>query len=365
MLSILDGYVARTFLGSFVILLAVGVALYVVTDLLVNIDEFTRDHGLAPREVLALMADFYGHNLPLYFSQLCGPAIAIAAAFTLGYMLRNNEMTALVASGMPLQRIVVPLATCAVGLVALWIANRELVMPAWAAKIARTHDAIAGRPVGGVYCARDARNAILTAVELDPRAGRMRGVYIIEPDQGRIPTNLIEADEARYDAERRTWVLERGRRMVVGDPFRAGALGDPIRYEIVDEFPFGLSAEELALRQSAEWADLLSLREMNALLRSGNLPNSASIAISRHVRLTYPLLMCVLLLLTLPHFLTREPASVISAGGGALLMAGLFFTATFVVHGAMRDEATAALSAWLPILVFGPIGVLQLANVKS
>ncbi len=364
-MNLIDRYLVRSYLASYLILLAVGIGLYVLSDLLVNADEYMEDHALPPGVVLGLMADFYLHNLPLYFSQLAGPVMAIAAAFTLGGMLRNNEMTALAASGQPLQRLAAPLLVCSLLVVGLWLANRELLMPALATKIARSHDDLLGRSTGGVYCARDERNAILTALRLHPRAGRIEKVYVIEPGPEGLPGCLIEADAGVYEAARGVWRLERGRRLVLGEAGRAGELGEPIRYEPVSEYPFLLSPEELVLRQSAEWADLMSLSQMNALLRAGNLANQATIDMARHVRLTTPLAQIVLLLLTIPFFLSREPTSVLSAGGAALVLGGLFFLSTFLAQGAVRDESWAAVAAWTPILIFGPIGVLNLANART
>jgi lipopolysaccharide export LptBFGC system permease protein LptF len=89
------------------------------------------------------------------------------------------------------------------------------------------------------------------------------------------------------------------------------------------------------------------------------------INMSRHIRLTQPLLQWILLLLALPFFLTREPANVMAAGGKALLLGGAFFLVAFVAHSVVKEEAHAALIAWLPILLFGPLAALQLANVKT
>jgi len=363
--SIIDRYVARTFLSGYVILMLVGMGLYVLTDLLVNIDEFTEGAALPGARVPALMLDYYASNLPLYYSQLAGPLMAIAAAFTLGMMLKNNELTALVAAGMPLQRLVAPLAVCSVLLVAVWMANRELLVPRLAHKIARNHEDVITQRTTGVYCARDDHNAILTAVRFLPRAGRLEHVYIIEPDTSGRPRHLIQADAAVYDPQRRTWELERGVRKRMHDPLAAPGLGPAIEPDYVDDYPFTLTPQELVLRRNSEWADLLSLRQLNALLRSRNLANRPSIDMSRHVRLTQPLLQWVLLLLALPFFLARAPANVMAAGGRALVLCGAFFVLAFVAHSVVKQEAYAALVAWLPIFVFAPLAVVQLANVKT
>ena len=364
-MSIIDRYIARTFLSGYFILLAVGLGLYILTDLMVNIDEFTEDENLSLLQVLSLMADFYLCNLPLYYAQLGGPLMAIAAAFTLGMMMRNNELTALVAAGMPLQRLALPIVACSVLLVGVWMANRELLLPKLAPKVARTHDDVIGQRTSGVHCTRDDNNAILTATTFIPREGLLKNVYIIEPDKTGRARYLIKADFAKYDPERKTWLLERGERVRMVDALKDKDLGERVKPEYPDEYPLTLTPEELVLRRSSQWADLLSIHDLTKLLQSRYLANRPAINMSLHVRLTQPLLQWILLLLTIPYFLGRQPANVMGAGGKALLVAGSFFLVAFIAHSVVRGETYAAFVAWIPILVFGPLAMLQLANVKT
>lgn len=360
-MSIIDRYVARHFLSGYVILLAVGMGLYIMTDLLANFDEFFENDELPTWRVLAFMGDFYLHNLPLYFAQLGAPLMAVAAAFTLGNLARNNELVALVAAGTPLQRLAAPLLVCAVLLIAVWVANKELLIPQIAHKIARHHDDIAGTRTEGVYFVRDEQGAILNAQHLDPRGGRLTRVQIIVPAAGGVRSRLIDADFAEYDAAAETWRLERGRLL---DLREETDFNRPLRFDPIAEYPYTHGPEALVLYQRAGWTDMLSLRQMNALVRAGNLPNISAVMVNRHIRLTQPLLQLILLMLALPFFLVREPRSVLAAGGRALLLCGVFLGLTFVAHGIVSDTG-AALRAWAPILCFGPLAVLQLANVKT
>lgn len=362
-MNILDRYVARSFLSSFAILLAVFIGLYILIDLTVNIDDFL-EHSVSTGQLAMWVVDYYGCNLPLYFAQLCGPVMALAAAFTFGFMLRNNELTALIAAGVPLQRLIAPLIVCAILLVSTWAVTREWVIPALATQIVRDRQDITGARADGVYCVRDGRGVSLTALRLLPRSGRLENVFIIEPRTLDGPATLVQADAAEFDPAARAWRLERGRRLVAG----AGEVlesGAAMRYEPVDAYPFPYGPDQLRLRQSAQWSELLSLRDFNALLASQSLANRPTLVMGRHVRLTQPMLQFILLLLPAAYFLTREPAHVLAAGGRALLLAGLFFAFAFGAHAMSVDERWTALVAWLPILVFVPVTVLRLANIKT
>jgi len=135
--------------------------------------------------------------------------------------------------------------------------------------------------------------------------------------------------------------------------------------EPIDEYAFGLSPEQLGLRRGTQWAELLSVRQLNELLLSQNLANRPALDMARHVRLTEPLVQFVMLLLSLPAFMSRAPANVLASGGRTVIVGAAFFLVTFIAQGMTAEPAYAALVAWLPILGFGPLAVLSIANVKT
>ncbi len=364
-MTIIDRYVIRTFLSSYTLLLAVGIGLYVFADVIFNLDEFTEDETLSSLGVLLRIANYHGYRLPLYFQQLGGVMMAIAACFTFAMMLRNNELTPLAAAGMPLHRLAVPVIGCSIGLVVLWLVNTEVIMPANAAKIARHYDDLGRKRQVEVRCVRDHNNAILIADELNAYQGWLRGVYIIEPDESGVPASLISADSATFDFEHDTWQLHRGVRLRMVDAFDTETLGSRIDRQSLNSYDFTLAPQDILLRQSSQWADLMSIRQMNQLLQSPNLPNLPAVARSRDIRFTQPLLMWILILLAVPYFLTREPANVLVAGGKALLLTGACFGFTFLAHSMSHGAQYGQLATALPVLVFGPVAVLQMANVKS
>jgi lipopolysaccharide export system permease protein len=363
-MGVLDRYLTRSFVGGYFLLLAVFIGMYILLELMFNLDEFTEDSSRGPLQVLGLIVDYYKYKVPLYYGQLGGAVLAMAGGFTVAAMLRNNEMVALVAAGVPLQRLAAPLIVSSVVLIGLWMANQEFVVPRFAEKIARTHDDVTGVRTSGVYAARDERNAILSAQRLDPISGRLHRVFIIEPDPTGAPAGVIQADSAAWDPAAQVWRLTRGVRIWQG-PQQADGLGAAILKTPVDEFAYSLTPEQLVLRRDSQWESLLSLRQLHALRNVPNLANRATVEANLHLRLTQPLVQLILLLLTLPFFLTRLPPNVITAGGKALLLGGIFFLVVSLSQSLVRDESAAAMVAWAPIFLFGPISVVLLASAKT
>lgn len=364
-MTVIDRYIVRTFLGGYGVLMFVGIGLYILSDLLFNFDEFTENASLPLGTVLAAIVDYYRYNIPLYFSQLNGPVMAMAGAFSLGLMLKGNELAPLITAGMPLQRLAAPILGAAVGIVAVWIANRELLMPHIAAKIARSHDDLTGSRTQAVHCARDERNVILTAARFYPRDGGLAKVLLIEPDESGRPTSLIQADTAEYDSARGVWRLANGFRVAMGDPATDEGLGRGIRREPLSEYPFGLTPAQVLLQQSGQWADLMSVSQMNELLASGNLPNRSAVVHSRDARFMQPILQWILLALAVPAFLCRAPTTVVSAGGRALLMCGALFLTSFVMQTLSGEDLFTRFATTSPVILFGSLALYRLSSVRT
>jgi lipopolysaccharide export LptBFGC system permease protein LptF len=364
-MNTIDRYISTTFISSYAIVLLVFVGVYIFGDVVANLDEFTSDRSLNLQQVLINIADYYGHNLPLYYQQLGGIAVALAASFTFAMMLRNNELTAIAATGVPLQRLAAPVLGCSVVLVAAWMANSELVVPHFAQKIARQRSDLGATGTAEIKCVRDDNNAILVAKELTAPHGILKNVYIVEPARPDGTRRLIGADAARYDPQRQTWLLDRGvLQVVAAAPGTDSRLDGNIRWVPLDTYAFTLSPDEVRLRQSSQWADLTNVAQMNQLLKTQHLPNLPAIAKARDIRFTQPLLAWILTLLAVPFFLTREPGDVLVAGGKALVLCGLCFAFTFLMHS-MSAGAYTHVAVWAPVLLFGPVAVVHLANVKT
>lgn len=363
-MTTIDRYLARAFLAAYVVFTLVGMSLIVSVHLLANLDEFMEGRGQSALQVFTSMVSYYGYNLPLYYAQLSAPALAAAGAFTFARMLAGNELTALLSAGVPLQRLVAPVVTTALALIALGLANRELLLPEIAPYVIRRPDDVQRTRTVGVYCVRDDRNAIITALRLYPAEQRLYGVFIIEPDETGQPAHLIEADSASFDATAGVWRLEGGRRVLMGAAGADDKLARGIEYQPVPTFATSLTADDLVLQQAAEWTELLSTRQMVRLAQFRRVANRSAIVNGLHVRLTQPILQLLLLVLPIPFFLSARPTHAMAAGGFALGLSGLFFVTVFVAHLMMEDQ-WAALIAWAPILVFGPIAMVRLASLRT
>jgi lipopolysaccharide export LptBFGC system permease protein LptF len=135
----LDRYVIRSFLWSALVLFVAVMALRTVADLFLNIDEFVeqeRTFGALVGHVVT----YYGYQSMVYFSELGGVIIVVAAAFTVARMNHTNELTAMLASGVSLHRVILPMVVAAMLMALLIVLDRELLIPPNASKLVRGRD---------------------------------------------------------------------------------------------------------------------------------------------------------------------------------------------------------------------------------
>jgi len=97
------------------------------------------------------------------------------------------------------------------------------------------------------------------------------------------------------------------------------------------------------------------------LLQELHLPESArqaAMAVLFHIRMTRPILGMLLVLLGLSVVLRDQNRNMILSTGACLMLCGLFFVICYICRTmGENDFLTPAMSAWLPILLFGPLGV--------
>jgi len=135
----LDRYIVRTFLSNAIIFLVVMLTLRIVLDLFTNVDEFTEQSGSFFAIVGDIWAYYTVHSFA-YFIELGGLIIVASAGFSLARMNHTNELTAMLASGMSLHRVVLPIIICSMLMGGLIILDQELVIPRVAHLLIRKHD---------------------------------------------------------------------------------------------------------------------------------------------------------------------------------------------------------------------------------
>ena len=138
----------------------------------------------------------------------------MAAAFTLMRMSRFNELTAILAAGVPLLRVATPIILCGVIInFVLLPLDQELLVPSMIPKLTRKHDELQQTGVKSypLKMMQDERGGLVNAGRYYPPSddgktpARMEVLDIIERDENGNVTGHVMADAAEWDASRIYW----------------------------------------------------------------------------------------------------------------------------------------------------------------
>ncbi|KPK76187.1 MAG: hypothetical protein AMJ79_07705 [Phycisphaerae bacterium SM23_30] len=373
--KILDRYVAREFLFSYVVALLVVLSLRILLDLFLEFDEFVeaRVGQAAPGAltVLGYILEYYGPKIFEFFRDFSGAIIILAAAFSLARMTRQNELTAMLASGMSLKRIIAPIVLLGFLLNLLLVVDQEFILPRLADKLTRRSDEMGQGQLRTValWLQPDREGALVSAGEFNPNTRSLTDVTIICRRRGRA-VGKITAERAQWDEQKQLWRLEKGLEI------SAESAGRSNQTKAATEYPSDLTPEYLWLQRNSNYKSLMSSADLSGLmqrpLKTGDL---AEVLSEKHFRFTDPIINMVMLLLGLPLLVSRERKSTKTTMLLALLGAGGCFVVTFACKLLVGEDLFPGLFvggdfqykllAWIPIIIFTPLSVLALDSIKT
>ncbi|UCC97098.1 MAG: LptF/LptG family permease [Phycisphaerales bacterium] len=376
-MKILDRYVAKNFLVGYAIALCVLLGLRIIIDLFVKIDEFTEHVDLGTAAVLKNILTFYGLNCTLYFRDFAGMITVVAASFSFGKMVRSNELVAVMASGVSLKRIIGPIVFLAMLLTGVMVVNQELIIPQFADKLVRSHDDVPGQESYDVRFISDGSGSLICSQRFDVETSTLHKPTILL--RRRTSRSGVWEVTARIDAGKavdrdRTgrWALysidpDSGQWSPYGVRIERDSQQEPQR---VPSYQSDITAKVIPIMCKSEQKTLLSLRQLNDLAAQGTqIRDQAQLYSQKHFRITDPFINLVMLMVSLPLLVCRDPKSMKSAVLISFSLTGACFIATFVCKilatEVVFDKVMPELWAWLPVFIFLPIAFIELDSMKT
>lgn len=375
----LDRYILRLFLTNLVILFAVAVGLIVLLDLITNFDEFVQaaqrlgGSGIGRAWSLVVIAfDFYGPMVFLLYVYMVGLLPIGAAGFTFATLIRNRELVAMMAGGVSLHRVAMPVLV--IGFVAnvAMIADQEFILPAMASKLGRSRAEIKVGEIRStpIRMMRDGNGALFTAASFDPKNQMMTNVAVLireDLGSGRFgrATERISATQALWDAERHGWQFVDGyaiQRNVDADA--ATSLTARPRRE-VEFLASDLSPIAIMLNKRAAFRSLLSLRQLSQLIRNSGAIDIAEMQRIRHSRFSMVVVNMLILIMGTPFFLLRAPSNMLAQSVKAAVTCVGAWAGGFVMMQIAPGSMPPALVAWMPVVFYLPMAVYMMDTVET
>lgn len=367
-MKILDRHIAKNFLIGYAIAFSVLIGLRIIIDLFVNLDEFSEHLDLGVWGVIRNIIAFYALNATVYFRDLAGVVTVVAAAFSLGRMVRDNELVAILASGVSAQRVVVPILGLAFFFTGLWVANQELLIPTISNKLARGHGDVPGEEYFKVYFITDGNGSLICAPRFYVKTSTLDRPVIITRRPTDRPgiwavTGRITADRARFNEKTGEWDLDKG--LFIS----ADAQSDP---EVIRSYhTSGLLPKDIPVICESEYKSLFSSRQLSALAaQKSRIRDVAEIYSQKHFRITEPIINLTMLMVSLPVLICRDPKTMKSAILVSFALTAACFVATFICKLLATEVIFAGrvmpeMWAWLPVFIFVPIAFIELDSMRT
>ena len=373
---IIDRYIITRFLVNFVILFALLFIFAISIDVIVQLERFLDaadeavEQGRYPGRLIGFLAaiiDFHGPRLFQFYAYMLGLLCVGAMGFTLAQMHRNRELVAMLSVGLSLGRVAIVIMLVAAGLNVLQMINQEVMLPKLAPMLIREHRDILSRGMSTfeVMMSRDQDGDLLLADTLEPETGTLSEVLILERNPLGTAQRRITAPKAIWDDQSQSWQLENGIatiRTQLDTEASMGTVVSPV--ETVTEWKTDLSPNVLIVRQSAQYGQMLSLRQIKKIRQEGGV-DSRQLSRYSYSRLAGILVNLLVLLIALPSFLLREPSnllhrSIVCAGLAIPILLGSFLGMTMEVPG-----LSAGLSVFLPVAILIPLAIGRLTMIRT
>ena len=364
-LQILDRYMLTELAGPFGFGLSAFTLIFAATQLLAIGRMVSNDH--VP---LWAAIEIFLWQLPGEMGLVFPMALLLGTLLAIQRLSGESELTAMKAGGISFIRMTIPLLAAGVVMSVVTYFVQEIVAPYAADQVSTIEDAVLNRasafnrdltvsaplPGGG--------KQITVANSYEQHSQALLHVTLIQYDRNNVPTQIIFADRADFQADR--WMLENA------SLYRFNPDGTLISEPRVaqQQVEIGEKPTDIVKRLSQNDPENLSRAEIAEIVRSGQLTQSElrKYVTTYQEKLAQPFACFVFMLIAIP-FGMRAARS----GGGTSVGFGLAVGIVFVYYVVLTifsfvSQAfinLAPLWAWTPNIVFTVIGAQRLRRAAS
>jgi len=368
MMRLIDRYILGIFIPALLLFTLTLLFLFVAVDCAARLGKFLEMKLDVP--VYQFIWEYYRCRIPMLLSILIPSVMIFAPTFTIIKLARTNEILPIATCGTSLRRMSLPFVVAAFLATLSMATMDEFVMPTVGDEIVRTDEMVGARGVRYNVEDYDGKTKLWAAeywMADPPRLSREVRFTLLDDDMH--PVEVINAHRAQWDPHQKKWVAYDG---IIEKPqewiFERGQKPRPKKDPIPAEgivVKCRLSPE--TLRRDVGIGSRFSFSKLRNLIQEMHrYPHVPTTVLLVHSRFSFPLSPIVLLLVGLPFVMDPHSKSFIKG----LIFCFLLAVGFYMIHFACIDLGSKGsippiLAAWLPVTMFGMIGVFAFSRMRT
>jgi lipopolysaccharide export system permease protein len=375
---ILNRYLLRQFLQVFAICFLSLTGLYIVIDAFGHLDHFSNYAEASDKNLLGVMIQYYAYHSLAFFDGTSGVLAMISAMFTVTWLQRHQELTAVLAAGISKVRILRPLIFAAIGVSLLGVANREVLIPQIRDELTRDTKDLGGDNARDLEARFDRHDVLIGGDKIVMGDRRIvKPAFVLPPELSRYGKQLAAAEAFYVDANNdhpAGFVLSRVSSPDHMERMSSLSVKDEPVIVTSHEAPW-LASDEVfvasdlpfqVLAAGSKWRKYASMGELVGELRNPSTDLGADVRVAVHTRIVQPLTDCTLLMLGLPLMVSRRNRNIFLSIGICLAVATAFTLLALACQslGSM-SVLRPSLAAWLPLLMFVPVAAAMSDTLRT
>lgn len=359
MFKILDLYIFRRYLKTFIFTVCILVAVLIVIDMTEKIEDFNRMKISAWQ----IFKEYYLNFIPYYANMLSPIIVFIAAVFVTANLASHTEIVAMISSGMSLKRILFPyfIASLVVAIAVFFLLN-WVIPNANKVRINFENNYIRQK----FYFNKQnihlkiAPKVYVYLMSYD-NISNIGYRFTMEKFEGTTLEQKLESSRIVWDSTKRKWRVDDYKLRLFKDNkemiIYARAIDTALNLRPKDFQSTYMLNEQLTLTELNEYIDQLKLRGAD---------NIETYLVERYERFTYPFAIIILTIIgvIVSARKTREGSGLQIAFGFVLAFIYIFFIVVSRGIG-QQGNLNPLLAAWLPNIVFCLVGIIMYIRIPK
>ena len=369
-MKLLDRYIVRQFMVSFVFGLVAFLLIFVLVDTMEHLDDFIDAH--APVKVVI---EYYIAFMPEIIKLMTPVAVLLGSLFVIGRLSTNSELTAMKSSGVSLYRILIPFLV-----VAFLISFASIYLNGWVVPRANAKKGYIERTV--LNRGNDVSSRMNIFFQEGPR--RIVSMNYFDP-QTSIASHVSIQDFADSDMTVLAWRFDAPKMKWIGSTSASAGLpvpgwtllngakrafeGSVQDLSFFDSLPMGkLTLTPVDIEKKQRKPDEMDYTELGEFIQN---QERAGQDVSRwlvdfHSKMSFPFASVIMVLFGVP-FASARPRSGVALGFGICTAVTFIYLAFMKVSQVIgyNGDVNPLLTAWLANLIFLVAGIVNMIRVQK